>query len=134
MLNILIVDDDFSTRKLLNRILQRKAVVDHAVSGREALEAFSLSVSQCDPYDAILLDITMPDMDGNLVLNEIRSQEKNRGITMGKGVPIIMVTGRKDMMMQSFGDGCDDYLIKPFSPTILMDKIRKLVAGRQEPA
>ncbi len=131
MYNVLIVDDDFSTRKLMNRILHRKAMVDHAVSGREALEAYNLSMSQADPYDAILLDITMPDMEGTDVLEDIRNRESVRGVPSGKGVPIIMVTGRKDKMMQSFGHGCDDYLIKPISPSALMGKIRKLVDSRQ---
>ena len=128
MWKILVVDDDFGTRKLMNRILHRKGFVDQAVSGREALGAFMMSQDYSEPYDIILLDVTMPDMDGVEVLKEIRKLEASRG---SQPVPIIMVTGRKDTMMNSFGSGCNEYLIKPISPKILLDKVKQLISENE---
>ncbi len=125
MWNVLIVDDDFSTRKLMNRMLQRKATVDHAANGREALFAYELSVTHQEPYDVILLDVTMPDLNGDVVLEEIRRREKPQG----SRVPIIMVTGRQDCMTTCFEKGCDAYLVKPVSPSNLLQNIRQLVEG-----
>ncbi len=123
MWNILIVDDDFSTRKLLNRVLQRRANVDHAANGKEALYAYELSLTHRDPYDVILLDVTMPELNGDQVLEEIRRREKPQG----GHVPIIMVTGREDCMDACFELGCDAYLLKPVSPSSLLQNIRQLV-------
>ncbi len=132
MWKVLIVDDDFSTRKLMNRILHRRALVDHAINGREALEAYTLSVIHMEPYDAILLDVSMPEMDGLEVLTEIRRQEESARIPEEKRVPIIMITGRTETMMASFQLGCDDYLIKPVEPRMLLNKLRKFAEDESE--
>lgn len=127
MWHILIVDDDFSTRKILNRILHRRALVDHAVDGAEAMMAYELSIHHQDPYDLILLDITMPKIDGTQVLKEIRSREKGFGLDPDEIVPIIMVTGRTEMEAHCRELGCNDYMVKPISPGNLLRNIRKLI-------
>lgn len=132
MWKILLVDDDFGTRKLINRLLHRRALVDHACNGEEALEGYNMSVLHQDPYDLIMLDVTMPDLDGVSVLERVRSDEKGRGIRLGEGTPIVMITGRKDTMMASFGEGCDDYIVKPFEPKALLQKIEQLVNARKK--
>jgi len=127
MWQILIVDDDFNTRKMLNRILHRRALVDHAVNGLEAMTAYEFSLHHHEPYDVILLDITMPEMDGVAVLKEIRNREAAMGVPAGEGVPIIMVTGRTDKRAVCAELGCNDYMDKPVSPTQLLGGIRKWV-------
>lgn len=127
MWNLLIVDDDFSTRKLLNRTLHRRSMVDHAVNGREALAAYSMSQEHQDPYHAILLDISMPEMDGIEALKEIRRQEAFHGVPEGFGVPIVMISGRTDREAEAREAGCNDFMEKPISPSDLLKKLREII-------
>lgn len=124
---ILMVDDDFSTRKLINRILHRRALLDHAINGAEAILAYEMSQEHVDPYDLIMLDVTLPDMEGVEILKHIRRYEEVEEIKEEDRVPIIMVTGRKDTMMKSFSEGCTEYLLKPFKPNELLATVKALV-------
>ncbi|MBU2591378.1 MAG: response regulator [Nitrospinota bacterium] len=123
MWNVLIVDDDFVNRKLLTEILRDKAVCDTAANGAEAIQAYNLSIDEARPYDIILLDIAMPDIDGMEVLAKVRESEESAGIELGKGIPIIMVTAYKEPLFDSFSQGCDDYIVKPIDPAELVSKM-----------
>ena len=123
MWRILVVDDNFINRKLLLEILRDKANCDIAAGGQEAIEAYDLSLQEDNPYDAILLDISMPEVSGLDVLRDIRGKEAGRGIELGRGVPIIMVTAFKEPFMESFNLGCDDYLLKPVDVAKLLEKL-----------
>jgi two-component system chemotaxis response regulator CheY len=133
MLRVLVVDDKFSNRQLLVAFLANKAVCDAAVNGHEAFEAYQLSVENNKPYDVILLDIEMPEMNGLEFLDALREDEKKRGVILGEGVPIIMVTAHEESFMKAFNDGCDDYIIKPIDPQLLFQKIGKLLSERRRP-
>lgn len=127
MWKVLVVDDNFVNRKFLVEILKGKAVCDVAANGNEALVAYDLSVKEDRPYDAILLDIAMPEMDGIQVLEKIRGNERSRGIMLGDGIPVIMVTAYKQPFMDAFNKGCDDYLLKPIDPDVLINKIEEKI-------
>jgi two-component system chemotaxis response regulator CheY len=127
MWRVLVVDDDFLNRKLILDILKGKAACDVAANGQEALTAYSHSVRKKKPYQAILLDVSMPEVDGMEVLKSIRADEAKRGIPLGTGIPIIMVTAHKEFFINSFSTGCDDYILKPFSPAALLAKVAEKV-------
>jgi two-component system chemotaxis response regulator CheY len=131
MLKILIVDDNFLNRKLLLEMLRDSATCDLAVNGKEAMEAYTLSLNEARPYDIILLDIAMPEIDGMQVLGMIRAQEQARGVAVGEGVPIIMVTAFKEHCLQAFNVGCDDYILKPYDKSVLLEKIGAVVSKRR---
>jgi two-component system, chemotaxis family, chemotaxis protein CheY len=124
MWKILIADDDFYNRKLLVEILKGKADCDIAANGKETIEAYDLSVSEKKPYDLLLLDIGMPDIDGIQVLRKIRESEHLAGVNLGDGIPVLMVTGYKEPAIEAFNGGCDDYIIKPIDAKILIEKVR----------
>lgn len=122
MWNVLVVDDNFINRKLIVEILKNKAACDVAASVPEAREAYDLSVKESRPYDIIFLDVAMPEVSGLELLKYIREDERRRGILLGHGVPIVMVTAFKDHFLKAFSSGCDDYILKPFTSVDLLSK------------
>ena len=130
MWRILVVDDDFISRKLISEILKEKANCDVAVNGNEAIEAYNLSLKDNTPYDLILLDISMPEVDGIKVLKTIREMETQKGVTLGDGIPIIMVTAYEKPFVESFKEGCDDYILKPIKADVIIKKIEEKLNNR----
>lgn len=114
-MKILIVEDDFTSRFLLQTFLAPYGQCHAAVNGREAVEAFRLAKEGGAGFDLICMDIMMPEMDGQAALAQIRALEESAGTLPSKGVKIIMVTAVPDMkvMAASFQLGCDAYLRKP---------------------
>ena len=123
MKKYLVVDDEALNSKLLREILYGSAWCDCAYNGADALKLFEVAFETNNPYELILLDISMPGMDGVEVLERIREYENERGILLGRGVPIIMVTALKEHFMKAFNKGADDYVIKPIDQDALHQKI-----------
>jgi two-component system chemotaxis response regulator CheY len=133
MWKVLIVDDSFTDRKLLSAMLKDKAVCDLAGSPNEAIEACEISLREKTPYDIILLDIDMGDKDSGIeVLKEIRNAEKAAGILLENGIPVFMVTAHKELVVEAFGMGCDDYITKPVNAKTLIEKITARIKKRDE--
>lgn len=124
MYKILVVDDNFANRQLIIEILKDLADCDIAVNGKEAIEAYNKSLNG-NKYDLILLDIAMPEIDGIEFLKILRQNEKNAGIELGDGIPIIMITAYKEPVIEAFNYGCDDYILKPVDADILIEKIKE---------
>ena len=126
-MRILIVEDDFVGRMLLQRFLSPYGVVDIAVDGGEALVAFDLAWEERMPYDLICLDIMMPKMDGQHVLKKIREAESCRGVQGHAGVKIVMTTalGDKLNVLSAFKAQCDGYIVKPLDK----EKVLKELSG-----
>jgi two-component system chemotaxis response regulator CheY len=124
----LIVEDDFVSRRLLQVILSEYGQCDIAVNGREALIAFELAWQEESPYQLICLDIMMPEMDGQEVLKEIRSIERDLGVAWEDGVKIIMTTALSDQdnIKRAFHEQCEAYLIKPIERRKLLEQLREL--------
>ncbi|MFH0920624.1 MAG: response regulator [Fibrobacterota bacterium] len=124
----LIVEDEFSSRKILLKILSAYGPCDVAVTGKEAVEAFTAAHGDGQPYDLICLDIFMPEMDGQQTLQLIRAFEKSKGIGGLEGVKIIMTTGCEDKgaILSAFREGCEVYLIKPVQQAKLVLEMKNL--------
>lgn len=113
---ILVVDDNESNRDVLSRRLRRSGYeVETAVDGRKALEA----VRDGD-FDLVLLDIMMPELNGYQVLERLKSDEEHRH------VPVLMISAVDDMdsVVRCIELGADDYLPKPFNPTLLKARVQ----------
>jgi two-component system, chemotaxis family, chemotaxis protein CheY len=122
-MNTLIVEDDFTSRLLLQELLRGFGSSQVATTGQQAVMAVSLALQNNAPYDLICLDIMMPEMDGQQALKEIRTIEERYGRRPGQGAKILMTTqlNDKDVVMQSFRDQCDGYLVKPIDKARLID-------------
>jgi two-component system chemotaxis response regulator CheY len=127
-MNTLIVEDDFTSRLLMQELLRSFGLAHIAVNGREAVEAVKAAMEAGHPYELICLDIMMPGMDGHQALREIRALESARGIFSTDGAKIIMTTALNDIQnkISSFSDLCDGYLTKPIYKEQLLNELRKL--------
>ncbi|MCZ2148486.1 MAG: response regulator [Bryobacterales bacterium] len=116
---ILIADDDVTTRTLLGSLLSKHGMTCHiAENGSEALDIFKAR-RPC----AAILDIIMPSMDGFQVLAAVKQDPALQRI------PVILLTSRNSEVdkLQAFALGADDYLTKPFSPMELAVRLKRLL-------
>jgi two-component system chemotaxis response regulator CheY len=124
----LIVEDDVTSRLLLQELLRDYGSSQVATNGIEAVAAVSAALEDNDPYNLICLDIMMPEMDGQRALKEIRELESQQGRVAKLGARILMTTALhdKDNIMQSFRAQCDGYLVKPIDKRKLLEQLRQL--------
>ena len=117
----MIVDDDIVSRKVLHQIMSEVGVCHEFDSGDVALYAFETAITDKQPYNLVMLDINMPDMDGFEVMNRIHDIEMMKRTKPEKRVKIVMVTERNERsaVMQAVEAHCDDYVVKPYSRSIL---------------
>ena len=116
-MKILLVEDSLQLNKALSTVLKRNSyIVDSAFDGEEAL----LFLKQCT-YDAIILDIMLPKVNGLEVLKAARAQKLE--------TPIIMLTAKSttEDKIHGLDMGADDYLPKPFSVDELLARLRALM-------
>jgi two-component system chemotaxis response regulator CheY len=127
-LKALIVEDDFSSRILLQSFLSPFGDSHIAVNGKEAVQAFRTALEQNQAYDLVCLDILMPEMDGQTALREIRVIEASHGIMYTDGVKIIMTSALGDMknVTSAFRELCDGYLVKPVDRSKLIELLKEL--------
>jgi two-component system chemotaxis response regulator CheY len=128
ILRALIVEDDFISRKILQKFLAPYGECDIAVTGTEAVKAFMLAIDGGKPYDLICLDVMMPEMDGLEVLRTIRDKERDMGVGDKKGTKIIMTTALdspKDVIEAYYHGGCTDYLVKPVDIQKLLSLLKE---------
>lgn len=115
-IRILVAEDEDKLRDIVLKYLKREGYEGFgAADGEEALDLWAEKQPDC-----IILDVTMPKMDGFEVLKEIRETDN---------VPVIMLTARREEedKIQGFEVGADDYVTKPFSPRELMVRIKALL-------
>jgi len=116
-MRLLVVEDEVKMAGLLKRGLEEEGyAVDVAATGSEAVW-----LGTENPYDAIVLDVMLPDFDGFEVCRKLRSG--------GRWAPVLMLTARDDVPDRVAGldAGADDYLTKPFSFSELFARLRALM-------
>ena len=125
-LRMLLVEDDFASRLLLQTFLSRYGECHVAVNGREAVEAFRSALEHGERYDLICMDIMMPEMDGREAVRQVRALEEEHGILSTYGAKIIMTTAVDDIkeVIRCFKELCDAYLMKPIDLTKLLDQMK----------
>ena len=120
-MRILLADDEASLARALLHILEKNNFsVDAVYNGEDAL-----AYLETGTYDAAILDVMMPKMDGITVLQKIRSQ--------GNSIPIIMLTAKSEIDDKVLGldSGANDYLTKPFDTRELMARLRAITRCTQ---
>ncbi len=117
MQTILVIEDDRATRKALQQIFEIEGyIVQTAASGPEGIELFKNKHP-----DFVLLDLRMPQMNGQEVCQRLRAESPE--------VPILILTGSADEIdrVLLLELGADDYVTKPFSPKELMARVRAIL-------
>jgi sigma-B regulation protein RsbU (phosphoserine phosphatase) len=122
-MRLLVVDDLETNRDLLLRRVRRLGhEADVAVNGREALEKLRAA-----PWDLVLLDITMPEMDGYETLRQIKADP----LLMQTPVVMVSAIDETESVTRCLELGADDYLTKPFNPAILQARIESSLAKKR---
>ncbi|RVU01890.1 PAS domain S-box protein [Mucilaginibacter limnophilus] len=119
-INVLVVDDNQINRLLVNKVLKKwGATADFAENGREAVEKIEANLN----YDAVLMDIHMPEMGGLEATQIIRSKSES----YFQQLPIIALTASmlNTEINQITHAGMNDYLLKPFDPKTLYTKLSR---------
>jgi two-component system phosphate regulon response regulator PhoB len=123
---VLIIEDDPEIQELLSFAMSREGwKIEAAKTGEEGLDRLKKEIVNC-----ILLDIMLPGMDGLRVLKKIKESEQ------GRNVPVIMTTakGEEADIITGLELGADDYVVKPYSPRVLIARIRAALRRQEESA
>jgi two-component system chemotaxis response regulator CheY len=114
-MNVLVVDDSAVMRKIIVKALSDNGYTDivEASNGQEAL-------GKMQDIDIVFTDWNMPVMDGITFVKELRKSSK---------VPIVMITteGGQKEVIEAMRSGVNDYIVKPFTPSVLNSKMESLV-------
>jgi two-component system chemotaxis response regulator CheY len=119
-LKVLVVDDQLSVRQMTKLALQEIGC-RHVHEAENGTVAFKQATIQ--PLDLIISDYNMPEMDGLEFLRAVRGHQAIRKL------PFILLTGRgdKELVMKAAQAGVNNYLVKPFTPAVLREKIEQVL-------
>ncbi len=126
-MRILLVDDSRTMRNIQRKLLSALGDPEFAEAG-DGMEAMSLIASSPQPFDLILIDWNMPNMDGHTLVCRIREKDKT--------TPLIMVTteAEKTRVLEAIKAGVNNYVIKPFTPEALLERVRQTLEKRKAAA
>lgn len=124
--SILVIEDDSAIAEVLTYNLEREGYsVSRASDGRDGLRQ-----AQMNKPDLVILDLMLPGMDGIEVCRELQADKET------KNIAILMLTAKSEEADQlvGFRMGADDYVTKPFSVKVLLQRVRVLMSRRQKSA
>jgi DNA-binding response OmpR family regulator len=120
-MQLLIVEDNPSTLKMLAFLLRNEGYTVHAVANANT----GLDLLRNEPIDLLVLDVMLPDVSGLQICRQIR----NEGLTL----PILVISalGRRDDKLAALNEGADDYMTKPFDPSEVVARVHSLIRRTQ---
>ena len=115
---ILVTDDALFMRVSLKRILETNGYADviEATNGQEAVDGYD-----AHHPDLVLMDITMPIMDGIAATHAIKSKHQDARVI------ICSAMGQKNMIMEAIQAGAKDFIVKPFQPDRVLESVKKFI-------
>ncbi|MBP7059458.1 MAG: response regulator [Lachnospiraceae bacterium] len=116
--NIMIVDDAAFMRMMIKDIFTKNGynIVGEAENGKKAIDVYT----ECKP-DLVLMDITMPEMDGIQALKGIRANDPNAAIIMCSAM------GQQAMVIEAIQSGAKDFIVKPFQAERVLEAVKKVI-------
>jgi two-component system chemotaxis response regulator CheY len=114
-MHFLVLEDEFISRNVMAEILSPFGTIEAVETGSEAVEKFRTAFESGKRFDAVFLDIMVPEMSGQEVLRSIRMIEEEAGVFSLQGTKVIMTTALGDFanVKAAFKQQCEAYLIKP---------------------
>ncbi len=124
-LSVLLVEDDAFAIKIAQTVL-RQLRIPYVSTARDGAEALDILNAGMQKYDLIISDWNMPEMTGLQLLKAVRQKWPS--------MPFIMLTGRAtpEFVVQARDHGVDAYVVKPFSPAQLGQKIQSVIGARMQ--
>jgi len=122
-MRVLLVEDDEKIASLVVKGLKEAGfAVDHAANGEDGLH-----LALTEPYDACIIDIMLPRLDGLSLIEEVRRKEIN--------TPVIILSAKRsvDDRVKGLQTGSDDYLVKPFAFSELLARVQALIRRASPP-
>lgn len=127
-MKLLIVDDMSTMRKIIKNMLGQLGFknITEAENGKRAIEIVDSAHKMGTPFEFILSDWNMPDVNGLDFLKMLKESQAHRNI------PFLMITAEAEQenVVMAVKAGIDNYIVKPFSPQILKEKIEKIFVKR----
>lgn len=116
-MKILLVDDSKTMRNIQKKVLESLGGVEFAEAG-DGIEALTAIGANPDGFNLILVDWNMPNMDGHTFVTRVRANDKK--------TPMIMCTteAEKTRVVDALKAGVNNYVVKPFTPEILLEKVK----------
>jgi putative two-component system response regulator len=114
--HILIVDDYLALGKMLSQLLKEYDHASYVTSGKQALQEIDRELP-----DIVLLDITLPDINGLDLARALRQNPKT------KSIPILAMSGKPAERSSSLAAGCDDFILKPFAMRTLLNRLSRVL-------
>ncbi len=126
-MRILVVEDDYISRRLLCRYLEPYGTCEEAVNGHEAIDAIRRSLAADQYFDLICLDIMMPGMDGQQALVLLRQMELKNGRPLGHGAKVIMTSAMEDdqHILEALNASADGYVVKPIEKRSFIETLKE---------
>lgn len=127
-LRVLIVDDELTSRHVLESFFRSRSDYEVVCNGREALMSFMFAIEEGAPFDLVCLDISMPVMTGTNALDLLRRLERERGIDGKDQCPVLMISSERaaPLIAKSFFQSCDLFLHKPVKLADIEAALQKL--------
>jgi len=114
---VLLIDDSRTMRNIQKNVLKTLGEMDYSEAG-DGCEALTILAGNPPPFDIMLVDWNMPNMDGLTFVKRLREKDKT--------TPVIMVTteAEKTRVIDALRAGVNNYVIKPFTPDALLDRVK----------
>ena len=121
-MNILLVDDSRTMRNIQKKILVGLAPEVQFAEAGDGLEALAVITASPTKFDLVFVDWNMPNMDGITLVKKVRETNKT--------MPMIMVTteAEKTRVVDAIKAGVNNYVIKPFTPEMLLEKVNQTLS------
>ncbi len=116
-MKVLLVDDSKTMRSIQKKILEQLGDVEFSEAG-DGVEALAILAGAPGAYGLIMIDWNMPNMDGITLVHKIRETDKK--------TPLVMATteAEKTRVLEAIRAGVNNYVVKPFTPELLMEKVK----------
>lgn len=120
-MRVLLIDDSRTMRNIIKKTLETQGPVEFAEAG-DGVEGLKASAAATAPFDVILVDWNMPNMDGITFVTKYRETDKK--------TPLMMVTteAEKGRVLEAVKAGVNNYVVKPFTPETLLEKVGQTIA------